>query len=331
MSHIGSDPAGTLVFLINPAAGKASGQRHLRVMLAALEEQTAPGRILQVVTEAPGHATVLAEELAHRIRQDATLFICGGDGTVHEAINGLMAAGADAMPFAVIPTGTGNDFARHLYGRQDASSVLTGLMSGTMDPTPVDVVRAHGSYYINVMSFGLDTRVQMINEHLAEKAAFLGESTFMLSSLAGLLGRRSFRMRLEAEGLLPDGKIGAISEEFDYILMAVCNAEYYGGGFHPVPGAVSVDGWLEICHVDTMGLPGILRMLPKYRKGTHLGHPSVHRMTVRKGTLTSLDAPLPLLGNMDGEVFTTDRMEFECIPSALRVYRSAPPPETVSL
>jgi diacylglycerol kinase (ATP) len=153
----------------------------------------------------------------------------------------------------------------------------------------------------------------------------------MLSSLAGLLGRRSFRMRLEAEGLLPDGGTGMISEEFDYILMAICNAEYYGGGFHPVPGAVSTDGWLEICHVDTMGLPGILRLLPKYRKGTHLVHPAVHRLTVRKGTLTSLDGTLPLLGNMDGEVFTTDRMDFECLPAALRVYRGVASPEAVSL
>lgn len=325
MADSGMHPDGKLVFLINPTSGKPSVQRRLSELLAALEERTEPGQMLRVVTEAPGHATALAEELSRKYEGQATLYVCGGDGTVHEAVNGLMTAGSSALPFAVLPTGTGNDYARHLYGQTDLETVLDDLAADRLALQPIDVVRANGRYSANVMSFGLDTRVQMINERLAEKAAFLGETTFLFSALAGLLGRRKFRMRLEAEERTPDGGFRNVSREFDYILMAICNAEYYGGGFQPAPGANSADGLLEICHVDPMGLPAILRLLPKYRKGAHLGHPSVHRMTVRSGLLASLDGSLPLLGNMDGEVFTTDRLEFECKPSALRVYRAAVP------
>ncbi|MBP7402756.1 MAG: YegS/Rv2252/BmrU family lipid kinase [Clostridia bacterium] len=324
MAEMGRYPDGKLIFLINPTSGKASGQKRLAETLAALEERAEPGRVLRVLTEAPGHAAVLAEELSSKVGPHATLFICGGDGTVHEAVNGLMAAGDAALPFAVLPAGTGNDYARHLYGCTDFTRILDDMAGGRLRLSPVDVVRANGRYCANVMSFGLDTRVQMINEKLAAKAAFLGESTFVLSALAGLLGRRSFRMRLEAETLQPDGRPGRATMECRYILLAICNAEYYGGGFQPVPGADSTDGLLEICQVDTLGLPGILRLLPRYRKGTHLDHPAVHRLTVRKGTLVSLDGTVPLLGNMDGEVFTAERLEFECLPSALRAYRSAP-------
>ncbi len=315
-------PDGKLIFLINPTSGKPSVQKRLSDLLADLEVRSEPGRMLRVLTEAPGHATALAEELSRTYEDQATLYVCGGDGTVHEAVNGLMAAGRSALPFAVLPTGTGNDYARHLYGHTDLETILDHLFTGRLALHPVDVVRANGRYSANVMSFGLDTRVQMINERLAEKAAFLGETTFLLSALAGVLGRRRFRMRMEAEEYLPEGGIRTVRREFDYILMAICNAEYYGGGFQPAPGADSSDGLLEICHVDPMGLPAILRLLPKYRKGAHLGHPGVHRLTVRSGMLSSLDGSLPLLGNMDGEVFTTERLEFECKPSALRVYRA---------
>jgi hypothetical protein len=67
--------------------------------------------VLRVLTEAPGHAAVLAEELSSKVGPHATLFICGADGTVHEAVNGLMAAGDAALRVrAVLPAGTGNDY-----------------------------------------------------------------------------------------------------------------------------------------------------------------------------------------------------------------------------
>ncbi len=316
-------PDGKLIFLINPISGKPSIQRRLKEQLAQLEHQTEPGRMYQVVTKAPGHAAALAEELSRTFAGQATLFVCGGDGTVHEAVNGLMAAGPHALPFAVLPTGTGNDYARHLYGHTDFMQVLRDMSDRKLPVLATDVVRANGRYSANVMSFGLDTRVQMINERLTEKAAFLGETTFVLSALAGIFGRRRFRMRMEVESPLPDGQSRMIRQDIDYILMAIGNAEYYGGGFQPVPGADSTDGRLEICHVDLLGLPGILRLMPRYRTGTHLDHPSVHRLTATRGLLISLDGSSPLLGNMDGEVFTTDRLEFECRPAALRVYRAA--------
>ena len=184
-SLTGAFPSGKLIFMVNPTAGKPSGQKRLRALLAAIEERTEPGRSLQVVTEAPKHATALAEELSRSYGPEATLFVCGGDGTVHEAVNGLMAAGKAAIPFAVIPTGTGNDYARHLYGRKDFAEILDEMAAGRLRISPVDVVLAHGRYCSNIMSFGLDTRVQMINERLAEKAPFLGE-----------IGRASCRERV---------------------------------------------------------------------------------------------------------------------------------------
>jgi diacylglycerol kinase family enzyme len=163
----------------------------------------------------------------------------------------------------------------------------------------------------------------MINEKLAAKALSWGVHLCAFRA-GGLLGRRSFRMRLEAENPAAGRPARPATMECRYILLAICNAEYYGGGFQPVPGADSTDGLLEICQVDNLGAAGNPPLLPRYRKGTHLNHPAVHRLTVRKGTLVSLDGTVPLLGNMDGEVFTAERLEFECLPSALRAYRSAP-------
>ncbi len=224
-------PDGKLIFLINPISGKPSIQRRLKEQLALLESKTEPGRMYQVVTKAPGHAAALAEELSRTFAGQATLFVCGGDGTVHEAVNGLMAAGTQALPYAVLPTGTGNDYARHLYGHTDFSLVMHDMSRRQLPIQATDVVRVNGCYSANIMSFGLDTRVQMLNERLTEKAAFLGETTFVFSALAGIFGRRRFRMRLEVESPLPTGQSRVVRRDFDYILMAVCNAEYYGGGY----------------------------------------------------------------------------------------------------
>lgn len=324
------DEVGQWIFLVNPVAGDRSGQRSLRKMLATVEQARGPGRFSVVSTEERGHAKPLVHELAKQYGSDAVLFICGGDGTIHEAVNGLLAAdnAPDTMSIVVLPYGTGNDFSRHLYGRLGPQEILDGLRRKAV-PGPVDVIRAQGMYSVNVLSFGLDTRVQMINEKFAEKAAFLGESSFVLSSLAGILGQRKFRMGMEAESVDKDGVTGTIKDIFDYTLMAVCNGEYYGGGFHPAPGALSSDGILDICRVDPIPLPGILRLLPKYRNGTHTGHPAVHRHSVRKGTLYSLDDADPLLGNMDGEIFKSGRVDFSCVPGALTVYR-LPQEETSS-
>ena len=156
LSLAGTFPAGKLIFMVNPTAGKPSGQKRLRTLLAAVEERTEPGRFLQVVTEAPKHATALAEQLSRSYGPESTLFVCGGDGTVHEVVNGLMAAGNMAIPFVVIPTGTGNDYARHLYGRQDLAGVLEAMSTNSLRASSVDVVLAHGEYCNNIMSFGLD-------------------------------------------------------------------------------------------------------------------------------------------------------------------------------
>ena len=316
------DRAAQWVFLVNPTSGNPLRQRRLHALLNRLEQERQPGSIVRILTENPGHMTKLAEGCQNRFGEGTVLFICGGDGSIHEAVNGILSSekAADPLPMVVIPTGTGNDYARHLYGDLTPAEVLDGLQKG-VEPSRADVIRVGDRYCANVMSFGLDTRVQMINEKLSDKAPILGSSSFILSSLAGLFGPRSFHMEMELDTVDEAGTRGTVREELDYVLLAVCNAAYYGGGFEPTPGASSSDGTLDLCLVHPVSLPGLLALLPKYRKGTHIGHPAVRRFSVSGGTLHAPDPAHPLLGNMDGETFTSPYVDFRCVPDALNVYR----------
>lgn len=116
-------------------------------------------------THEQGDAQLIAKKYAKEYGSECVIVSCGGDGTVHEIANGL--AGTDT-PLLLLPLGTGNDFAKKVYGTKNINveNVIKafGFYNGKInyDVKPIDLIDYNGEKCINVMSYGLDTKVETI-------------------------------------------------------------------------------------------------------------------------------------------------------------------------
>lgn len=302
----------TFVFLINPEAGRRLGRR-LAEQIRAVFEAHGLGQSCRIeLTESSGHASELAKAMGETYGDRGVIFACGGDGTIHETVNGLHGTGA---ALGILPLGTGNDFARHIL----PSLKLEDLLPRLPDPDirPIDLMQVNGELCINITSFGLDSRIQQIAERLQRRYHIHSERLlYNLSIVVGLLGGRAFDLEYElrtagaGEGC-PETQTG----HMQMVLSAICNGSYYGGGFNPAPAANSADGILDIVLIDNLPLGRILQLLPRYKAGTHLGDPAVHLFQAREGVFRTRQGSLP--GNYDGELFEASEIQFKILPAAL--------------
>ena len=279
-------------------------------------------------TDHAGHATELAKKIASDANNDVLVVACGGDGTVHEIANVL--AGTD-VPMAVVPMGTGNDFARSVMSEQHRNSCeycVSELIKDDYEIKPIDLIKVESfdkdgnlmpessAWCNNVASIGLDTEVQLraktkVLKH--PKSALVRKTAYATSAVGALFGNRGFDFKYTASR--GDGK-PTESEQSRYTLISVCNGSYYGNGFCPAPGAVVDDGLLDICAVDDVGLGRAIFLISKYAKGKHVGLMNIDTFQVTSITVESTGEK-DLNGNYDGEDFSGRKVEFTCVPKAL--------------
>ena len=245
----------------------------------------------EVVTRAPGHAVSIAENAKHPI-----VIAYGGDGTVHEVVNGLMRGGAKAT-LGVIPVGSGDDFAKM-------------LVPGTTKEVDIGKITADGEirYFANGMDIGFGA-------HGARNArsapGFLRGFGIYLAALVMTLVRYP-RLKLELQ----------IDDEpafrLDTVMAAAMNGTTFGGSFRVCPEALIDDGLLDLLLVDSLGRLEILGLVPRIMRGTHGGDP---RLKLRKARRVRMKSEAPLLVEADGEIAfeAARRLEVELLPRALRV------------
>ncbi|MBP1757330.1 MAG: diacylglycerol kinase catalytic region [Firmicutes bacterium] len=294
------------LFIINPAAGKRNSASLPDRIRTAIEVPGSPHTCEIVSTEKSGHASELAQVFAKRHGEQAIVVACGGDGTAHEVANGLRGTPA---ALTILPLGTGNDFARVVLSSQSIDTLLTRLTQPAI--RPIDLIQINDRTCLNITSFGFDTRVQRLMMSINRKFRWLGQMSYPLAIVIGLLGQRRFTMKYFLKGS------GCPEKQVDYILAALCNGRFYGGGFNPAPQAEVDDGQIELVLVDPLPLRRIVALIPLYKKGQHLNDPAVHLLPVTSGHLAA-PAGFKLLGNIDGELFEAAQIDFEILPQAVR-------------
>ncbi|MDD2457269.1 MAG: diacylglycerol kinase family lipid kinase [Eubacteriales bacterium] len=297
-------PGYQYLFLINPAAGQPNTPDMAVRLAAAVCYAGSPHTCEIRMTDRAGHGADLAAEFALQHGAQGIVVACGGDGTAHEIAQSLLGT---QTALAILPLGTGNDFARAFLSSLNLDQLLGRIAKPQI--RPIDLLEVNGRMCLNITSFGFDTRVQSLMMAINRRLRWLGPMSYPLAIVIGLLGNRTFTFSCALDG--------APRQKVHYILAALCNGRFYGGGFNPAPQASVEDGSIEWVQVDPLSLPRILGLIPKYKQGRHLGDPAVHGLSVKKGQLWAAPGQV-LLGNIDGELFEATEISFKVVPGAIR-------------
>lgn len=286
----------------NPVSGSARGGVLLKKVQAALALKGI--EVEPVATERAGHAAELARKLAARHR---TLLVLGGDGTLSEAANGVLALPLAKRPtLGFLPGGTGNDFLRDfgILSIEDAARAIAAGKTVAVDA--VDVRWDGGRHYsINVVGCGLAAKA---GARFGRSLRWMGKKGYDVAAALEIATMKPCPTDLTLDGQLVQG---------DFPLVFACNSVHTGGAMPMAPEADPCDGQVDVLTVEGEGRLGLLDLLAtKLRKGRHVLNPNVKIRRAAKVRIAPRD-PSPLL--LDGEIVGATPVELTVLPGALRL------------
>jgi YegS/Rv2252/BmrU family lipid kinase len=306
--------------IANPAAGRGHSAGDIETLLNAVRERV--GEVDLVVSARPGHTADLARGAAAAGRE--LVVALGGDGTVHEVANGLLAEGPPAGPaLAILAVGTGSDFGHSLGLAHDTAVYLDALGAGRRRTVDVGRAAFTGSggraaecYWVNVLSAGIGGLVDRYVASLPDRLG--GRPAYMLATLAALAACR--RRRLACRATLEDG--GTFERELEGFAVAVCNGHTFGGGMRIAPGALVDDGLFDVVTIERRSRVTMLKDFASVYSGTHLtkrgvGHFACRHLELAPSTPPGGGRVFPL--DVDGEPLGDVPLVVDVIPGALTV------------
>jgi len=262
----------------------------------------------------PTHATELAYQAGEQGYE--MVIAIGGDGTVHEVVNGLMQIPEKKRPiFGIVPVGSGNDFAHAIGLPAKPDVALVHALRG--EPRPVDLgmlsdETGRKEYFDNTLGIGFDAVVTIRSHKLPVVRGFLMYLTAVIQTI--ILNFNPAQLHVETD-----------TETWDLptLMLTLCNGPREGGGFLIAPHACNDDGLLEYASIRKVSRLMMFRLVPEVMKGTHGRFKQVRTGTFHKMNLSS-DRPLHI--HADGEIYTnfgTDirRLSLEVIPGAIQVVK----------
>lgn len=232
---------GRVLVVVNPAAQNGAGERAAAWLRAQAVREGIADRTRVVTTERAGHAA----EIARASAGFDVLIACGGDGTFHEVLQGLMTLPReDRSAFGVLPCGNGNDFARTvgapLTGVEDAWRALR-----TVRVEPFDVGVCNGEHFLETLSFGVDAAIALGTQGRRERTGHQGTRLFLEEGVHQLAHHRD-ALACTIEVLDEAGEVVRAIDESVH-LIAVQLGPTYGGGFAVCPDASPRDGVFDVC------------------------------------------------------------------------------------
>lgn len=310
-----TDAPHTFVFVVNPrSANGATLRRFERVrdkFAAGL------GTIEVKLTERPKHATELARA-AVRAGAKAVIAV-GGDGTNNEVVNGFFEPDtghkiASATAFGVVTSGTGGDFRRTFHWGTEPLDDLERLRR--FQTRPIDIGRltvttAAGGQashqFVNIASFGMSGEVVDVVNHSSK--ALGAKLSFMAGSVRTMVGYRPKRVRIVVDDGAP--------WEGDITVVAVANAQYFGGGMWIAPEAKPDDGVFDCVTVEGGGLGFWIKHGLKLYSGKHIALDGVRVARCKRVRAEPVRADEKVLVEIDGEQPGHLPATFEMVPAAI--------------
>lgn len=299
-----------VMIILNPWAGRGRAGKKRPQLEQVLRQASIDYEL--VLTHLRGGAIELAWQAVDRGFE--RVVAVGGDGTINEVVNGLKGAeqklGRRAK-LGIIPLGTGSDFIKSLDGVEpnDLVGGVRRLQTGRsrmVDIGRVQVPRTAPRYFVNGLGMGLDAQVAF---EALQLSRLRGIAVYLVAIVRALGRYKAHPMTVQYD----DQRI------YRRLLFAsVANGRCQGGGFWLTPDALVDDGQLDLCIIDYMRLPEIIRHIPKVLNGRHT---RLKQVTMGRAKHVRVDCPAPIPVATDGEVIATDARQItvETLPHGLEV------------
>ena len=305
------------LIIVNPNSGSGRCAKTWPLIQAALDENNFAYDY--VLTAAPLQAMQFAQD-AKRDGYD-NVFSIGGDGTSNETVNGLMHAAGDGIAgtFGVIPIGSGNDFAKMFPAPrhpgspqpnwQDAIKHILENKTRLLDVCHVTATRGtekKSRYFMNALDTGFAAQA---NKHAHDFPQLTSTMMYLVAIFKTMIKFSIDDLTVQ----LDDRTIAQTTT-----LAAMSNGRCIGGGFWMAPNSLPDDGLIDVTVADGLGRLGILSLIPKVMKGTHITDPRIK--TARSSRVTITGKQL-INFETDGEIWFegAERLEIQVLPHRLRV------------
>lgn len=288
---------------MNPVAGRGgihSAIPRIRELFAAR------GVSAFVETTAAGEEETLARAaIADGV---TTIVAIGGDGTCSGIANAILRSGAPCR-LAVIPSGTGNDFAKTLGVSRHSPEMIAALVLNGRE-TRIDVGLADGRHFLNSCGFGFDPAVLDASNRVR---LLKGDAVYIYSAITKLFTYRGTHVSARGVAGIEDGSM---------LMVTVSNGRSLGGAFRIAPTASVLDGKLDACFFRDAGVAERVRLFAAAMRGTHLRMPAVSSAKIQRLTLTFAANPAM---EMDGELRKAEStsVEVSVVPMGLSVLAAA--------
>lgn len=276
-------------FIVNPNSGKVKKKN--------IEDKITQACLKREIRYEILHTSYAkeAEKLARQISDDeeCVIFSVGGDGSLNETLNGMVHSKNKIL--SVIPAGSGNDFYKSL------SMLDYGVHA-------IDLGKINDRYFINIACIGLDADVAN-NLDIFRIKKWVPVSQRYYASLIYTFVKFQFKkLRIS---------MGTNTIKRDCTILAVCNGQYYGSGFHIAPHASLKDGMFDIYMAEKMPKLKMIPLFVKLAKAKHESSPKIKRFEESKIIIASEEA---YTCNVDGEMMTSTHFEMEIEKNAVRVF-----------
>ena len=287
----------SLRVIVNPKAGRGRGFAELKAAL---------GDASFAETTARGHGVELAA--AARREGIGMVIAAGGDGTVHEVVNGLLTEQTGQMPvLGVVPLGSGCDYVKTFGIPQDIGAAVS-LLASEKEPIAVDAGEitfgaGEKRYFANIAEVGIGPECV---DRASRLPRFLGPAMYFV---AFCLTLPRFKQRTATVG------VDVRSHDVKLTNLVIAIGQVFGGGMRVAPKADASDGLFDV-QIQTGSKTDYVAGIPKVYKGTHIPHPRV--LEDRAATVTVRCEPAALI-EADGEVLGRTPATFRVLPGALRL------------
>lgn len=284
--------------IYNPNAGGGTGIKLYPKIHKALNE--AGHTVIPYRTLYRFHALEIAKHLD--LNACDLVLAAGGDGTMHEVMNGLMQnTSSDKHPlFGIVPIGTGNSFAQDLNFKTWEDGVKAVSEGKKIDVDILKVISDDVPHYVlNCTGFGF---VADVNVTATKYKKYVGKTAYTLGALIEIARFKAHKCKLEIDGVL---------HEYDGVLTNFSNSVWIGGNMKISPTSIINDGVAECLILRDLPKNKLLRVFPKVFDGSHL---EVEEFEVLRGKHFKAWANPVKVTNPDGEMFGATPLEITVMP-----------------